>query len=296
MSAATAPDTLLDYYAQHSPLTDPGSSAPLFEDLPHDVPGLCQAIQGLVVHYRASGIAFSEERLREANTRWIEATLARIQTLNPSPLYVARAPMERFVGCCRDYTLLFVSVLRQRGTPARARVGFATYFSPDFHHDHVVAEYWHVGEGRWVTVDPELGDGFPFNVHDMPPGLFLTAAEVWQRYRAGTIDPENFGVAPDLPYRGGGFIRNYVIQELAALNKMEMLLWDSWGFMERSLDEMTAEELALFDRVAALLRSGDEVWPELRAIYEQTPGFAVPRVVKSHTQSGVQEVVLSRKS
>jgi hypothetical protein len=100
-------------------------------------------------------------------------------------------------------------------------------------------------------------------------------------------------VAPDLPYRGAGFIRNYVVQELAALNKMEMLLRDSWGFMERPLEQMTDAELALFDRVAALLCSGDEAWPELRAIYEHTPRFTVPPVVKSYTQSGVQEVALT---
>jgi hypothetical protein len=293
MRAAVPADALLGYYAQHSRITDPGASSSLVQDLPEDVPGLCRAIQGLVVHYRASGNAFSDERLREASTRWTRDILARIQARDPSPLNVAREPAERFVGCCRDYAVLFVSTLRERGLAARARVGFATYFSPDFRNDHVVAEYWHADQERWVLVDPELGNGFPFDVHDLPPDVFLTAAEVWQRYRAGAIDPELFGVAPDLPYRGAGFIRNYVVQELAALRKTEMLLWDAWGFMERPMEDMTADELALVDRVAALLRAPDAAWSELRSIYEQTPGFTVPRVVTSYTPTGVQEVRLS---
>lgn len=49
---------------------------------------------------------------------------------------------DRFVGCCRDFSLLFVAALRGRGVPARTRIGFAGYFAPDFHHDHVVAELW----------------------------------------------------------------------------------------------------------------------------------------------------------
>lgn len=47
---------MLSFYSIHSPFTDPSPWSHLLKELPSDIPGLCEAIQGLVVHYRASGI------------------------------------------------------------------------------------------------------------------------------------------------------------------------------------------------------------------------------------------------
>lgn len=219
---------MLDDYSRHSPFTDPGVHRERLDALPNEVPGLCHAIQGLIVHYRASGIPFPPERLREIDTRFVSSMLERLVTRDPAPLNEARAPEERLVGCCRDFATLFVSVMRERGVSARARVGFAPYLHQDFHTDHVIAEVWN-GE-RWVWVDPQMQpEWVPFDPHDMPASVFITASEAWRRYRQGTIDPDTFGVAPELLYRGAWFIRNYVLQELAALNGHEMLLWDQWA-------------------------------------------------------------------
>jgi transglutaminase-like putative cysteine protease len=40
------------------------------------------------------------------------------------------------------FTLLLVALPRARGIPARARVGFGTYFEPGQFLDHRVAEWW----------------------------------------------------------------------------------------------------------------------------------------------------------
>ena len=258
--------TMLDYYATHSPFSDPGQNAHLFDALPQDIPGICKAIRGLVVHYVASGIEFAPERKAEIDTRWTERILQAIHTRDARPLSEARAPEERFVGCCRDFALLLVSVLRTRGVPARVRIGFASYFSPDFFHDHVLTEYWHRGEARWVMVDPELEETYPFNTYDLPPGQFLTSSKVWQRYRAGKLGAEKYGVALHLPFKGDWFIRNYVLQELAALNKHELLLWDSWGEMSDTVEG----DLTNIDHIAEVVLSDD--WEETRALFEKMDG------------------------
>jgi transglutaminase-like putative cysteine protease len=58
--------------------------------------------------------------------------LGRLFELAERPLGESRSLSERLVGCCRDFTVLFLTMARELGIPARARVGFAAYFIPDF--------------------------------------------------------------------------------------------------------------------------------------------------------------------
>jgi len=58
--------------------------------------------------------------------------------------------------------------------------------------------------------------------------------------------------------------------DLAALNKIEMLPWDSWGAMRRSAWSPTREWLTLFDRVASLTRAPDD--------YLATCANAMPKI------------------
>lgn len=274
-----------EFYATHSAFSDPGQYGDLLEALPADIPSLCAAIRGLVVHYRADGIRFSPEREAEIDTRWMEGILGKIAARNPAPLVVPRAKEQRFVGCCRDFALVFVAAMRQRGVPARSRVGFATYFLPDFNPDHVVAEVWN--GGRWAVVDPELGGGSPFDPHDMPPGQFLSASEVWRRFRSGALEhPEHFGVDPNLPYKGDWFIRNYVVHELAHLNKRELLLWDWWGAMS---GELTGD-LDLIDHAANLIGRGDAVGERIIEMYEN-PALKASGRVRCYSPTGLEATV-----
>ena len=148
-------------------------------------------------------------------------------------------------------------MLRQHGIPARSRVGFASYFAPGWHHDHVLVEYWN-GE-RWVWADPELDPAgeWRFDGYDIDPraGLFDSAARVWSAYRAGTIDPDVYGVDSGLPIRGAWFIYDYVLHELAHRQKDELLLWDGFGAMTGDIADA---DLALADEIATLLLAADD--------------------------------------
>jgi hypothetical protein len=65
---------------------------------------------------------------------------------------------------------------------------------------------------------------------------------------------QQYGVDPELPFRGDWFVRNYVLQELAHRLRDELLLWDGWGAMARDLNG----DLGLVDEVAALLLAADD--------------------------------------
>ena len=105
---------------------------------------------------------------------------------------------------------------------------------------------------------PELdpAGGWRFDGYDIDPaaGLFDSAARVWTANRAGTIDPDVYGVDKGLPVRGAWFVYNYVLQELAHRQKDELLLWDSFGAMT---GDLAYADLALADEVAALLLAAD---------------------------------------
>ncbi|TCC34208.1 transglutaminase-like domain-containing protein [Kribbella speibonae] len=246
-------------YAIHTRFSDPGVHAGLFDALPDGVTEIAAVVRNLLIHYRGGGIEFTGERLAEIDNRWVSAILATDQKRSGTALAVPREPFDRVVGCCRDYTLLFVSALRHKGIPARSRVGFGNYFAEDFNPDHVVAEYWN-GD-RWVMIDAQMDPAEPkytFDVSDMPAGPFLSAAEVWRGYRSGELDGDLYGADPNpdapLKLHGGWFIRNYVHYQLAHLNGDELLLWDNWGTMSDTLDGADVE---LTDRIAELMVASD---------------------------------------
>jgi transglutaminase superfamily protein len=266
-------------YAMQTRFSDPGVHAGLFDGLPDDIPGIAAVVRNLLIHYRADGIEFTGDRLAEIDNRWVSAILATDQKRNGTALAVPREPFDRVVGCCRDYTLLFVSMLRHKGIPARSRVGFGNYFAEGFDHDHVVAEYWN-GD-RWVMIDAEMDPAdprFTFDVADMPAGPFRSAAEVWRGYRDGVLDGDLFGADPNpdapLKLHGGWFIRTYVHYQLAHLNGDELLLWDNWGGMSDTLD---GADLDLTDRIADLMLAsdnGDETaTKEVNDLYRTDPAL-----------------------
>ncbi|GAB2667483.1 transglutaminase-like domain-containing protein [Kribbella swartbergensis] len=268
----------MDYVVQ-TEYSDPGVHAGLYDALPDDIPGIAAVVRNLLIHYRAGGIEFTGERLAEIDHRWVASILTTDRKRNGTPLAEPREPADRIVGCCRDYTLMFVSALRHKGIPARSRIGFGDYFAQGFNHDHVVAEYWN-GD-RWVMIDAQMDpadEGFPFDVQDMPAGPFRSAAEVWLGYRSGELDGDTFGADPnpDAPLRlhGGWFIRNYVHYQLAHLQGDELLLWDNWGTMS---DTLEGADVDLTDEIARLLvasDNGDETaTKELATRYQSDPAL-----------------------
>lgn len=290
----------LAYYATQSPYTDPGTLAARYDDLPHDIAGLCRVVQGLIIHYRGGemfGHTIPQERVCEIDTRDVSKMLARLVELDPRSLTEPREPGNRLVGCCRDFATLFCSMARSRGIPARVRIGFASYFERDFNVDHAIAEVYDAAAGRWKLVDPELSPlhveqfALDFDPLDVPPGRFIAGGLAWQRYRSGADDPNRYGVAPDMDIRGSWFILDKLVQDLAAQNKMELLLWDAWGVMldPLSRDEPSADDLALLDRAAEVTQAGPDALDAARALYTGNPRLMVPDRVMRYSPAAEGE-------
>ncbi|WP_370970668.1 transglutaminase domain-containing protein [Amycolatopsis sp. cg9] len=275
-----------DCYVSHSRFSDPGAQASWLDAAPRDVAAMREAAYQLVFHYWAHGDitqhGFPASRREEITLRYASDMFACLRELDPAPPGGPRPPLHRIVGCCRDYTLLFVSMARHHGIPARARVGFAGYLMPGWYLDHVVAEV-HDGAG-WHLVEPGFGEpgDVGFDLLDVPRDQFLTGADAWTAARAGDLDPARLVVSPDLdaPFlRGLPYARHNLVLDLAALNKHEMLQWDLWGDLDTA-PELGPAALARTDELAELIADADV--DQLRVAFE-ADDVRVPPVIRSLT-------------
>jgi len=162
-------------------------------------------------------------------------------------------------GVCRDFAILAVSRFRERGTPARLRVGFADYLVPDHWEDHWLCE-WHDGE-RWKRLDVEFAaiGGTSFNALDVPRERFLTASEAWFRIKDEPEIASRFGVS-SLDLGGEWFVAGSLFREIAALRKLELKPWDYWGLSEnlsRVSTEWSQQARTTIDQLASRLKSAD---------------------------------------
>jgi Transglutaminase-like superfamily len=284
-----------EFWAAQSAVTDPGEFIGLVRDVPGTLSAIRAAARGLVFHYRAGGDfadnGISPDRIAEIDTRYAADMLALLASRAPVPLGDARLPRQRLVGCCRDFTVLFLSIARAHGIAARARVGFATYFDSGWYVDHVVAEVWDPSRGSWRLVDAELGDehvspadGASVDPEDLTSSQFLTGPAAWRACRSGAADPARFVVDPALHIpgtRGWPYVQHNLIHDLAALAKHEMLLWDNWGWTEVK-GEPSPRQLSVLDDLAALTIDSDVPAPTVMSFYGRE-GLTVPEQVISYS-------------
>lgn len=305
MPSALLAQDAATFYAAQSAFSDPNDLGRLYADLPDDPAHLARATRDLMVH-RLEGEPFrhviTQDRLHnDAETRYLDDILRIIIERNDAPLTQRREVGDRFVGVCRDFALLYCSFLRHAGIPARLRSGFADYFGSDgFNDDHVVTDYWD-NERGWLFADPQLADPVvsatlkvDFDPMDVPRNRFLVAGKAWQAIRAHDADPKTFGLR--LPEEKGMFGEWFVAHDmridLAALNKVETLLWDTWGAGAGGDREMTDATRELYDQVS-LVVCDDVPFDAARKLFAENEELRTPKTVLSLAPfNGPREVTL----
>jgi hypothetical protein len=234
----------LEYYATHGPLTEPGEFASELAALPADLQANCRFIQRIVLHadwaaaYGVADVGLSRETMPVSE----RLKLARHEL-----------PVRKTAGTCRDFALMLCSILRQRGTPARVRCGFATYFTANPFDDHWVCEFWNEKERRWALADAQLDElqrkhlRVDFDITDLPRGKFFNAGQAWSMSRAGKADVMAFGHDEA---RGAWFLRVNLMRDQLALRKREISDWDSWRALPAAGKTLSEKDLAECDRIA----------------------------------------------
>jgi hypothetical protein len=291
-----------EYYKQDGPMSALGAHAEEIRGLPKDIAGLCEVVQGVLIHRDIApwlyGITLTEAQRDDGHLRPIGQMLTRIHEIDSRPITKARDVGHRLPSVCRHFSLMLCSILRAQGVPARPRCGFGAYFTPGKFEDHWVCEYWNAGEKRWVLVDAQLDAiqrkalNITFNPLDVPHDRFIIAGDAWQMCRNGGADSNKFGLT-HAHLQGLWFVAGNVIRDLASLNRMEMLPWDVWGAMDMNDAALTDEKKALLDKVAALTLAGDDKFAEVRAIYDSDERLRVPPVVFNALRNAPEKIVAS---
>jgi transglutaminase-like putative cysteine protease len=236
---------------------------------------MAEVVGGVIVHRDETawrfGFTLPQRRRDEANTRYVEAILGRLGTL------VKRPPQDRFAGTCRDFTVVLCAMLREAGVPARARCGFAGYFIEGFFDDHWVVEVWDDDRG-WRLIDAQIASA-PKGTYrtdtdplDVPRDAFLVAGQAWLDCRAGRRDPDRIGTSA-AGLTGMWEIQGNVVRDLANLNRIETLPWDSWGL--KHYDQLEPADLELLDRVAAVSAAGGPL-QQAAEVYQRDLRLRVP--------------------
>lgn len=278
---ATSHNDILNYFLQSGLLSSlPAEIQP--ETLPDDLESLVKVVQGLLIHIFWSeryGVKLTPGRKDEVNLRSFAEKFPALYALDASPLNNSRPPEKRLVGNCRDFSNFLAILLRLKGIPARARCGFGAYFEPGKYIDHWVTEYWNQAEARWVMVDAQLDElqqevlKIKFNPLDVPSYQFITGGKAWLLCRSGQSDAQKYGI---LDMHGLWFIRGDLVRDFLALNRLEILPWDTYGLISKHDSQLTLKEMELLDKIAGLTLEPDEAFDEILSIYANTPDLRVP--------------------
>jgi hypothetical protein len=281
-------DSILEFYSAQGVITDPGKYAHLYDGLSGEVSQIVKAVQGVVIdgdHAKALGFDLpGKRRQHEENLRKVEDMLKCIKKMDDRALTESRPPDKRLIGSCRHFAVLTCSLLRHKKIPARARGGFETHHSPTAHHDHWICEYWNQTQQRWIQVDAEIDSDLKekwhidFDTLDLPAGTFMTGAKAWLLCRKGELNPEQFGVGGGANEWMGGwnFVLSEMILDVMALNKFELLPWDTNKLSEKYVSQLSQSDLELLDRVAHLIDEGNQSFPEIRRLYETNSSLRMP--------------------
>ncbi|MGH9046733.1 MAG: transglutaminase-like domain-containing protein [Acidimicrobiales bacterium] len=259
---------LLRFYETPTEASDLGRRAALAADLPSDPRELGEVVRGLLVHnyqVKVRGLELPAERMTHMQTVGAERILDNVVGLDASPLAVERPPERRMVGFCYHFALLHCALLRDAGTPARVRCGFASYFEPTRWIDHWVVEWWD-GKG-WRLEDPQIGRG------DLTEEDFRDGVTAWSSSRT---DPSYAGAYGNGELWGWDELRGSLINDVAALNKVEV---SGWYWCERlrvePIDEPHEELDASLDVLARLAAAAASI-AELNEAYELYPDVHPP--------------------
>ena len=108
-------------------------------------------------------------------------------------------------------------------------------------------------------------------------------------YRAGTADPDTFGLSV-VDEAGDWWIAGNLMRDAAALRNLELLPWDCWGAMPGPDEPIDTGPGHALDRLAPLTQSPDAKFAELQEHYDGDDRLRVPRRCGTHS-AGREETI-----
>lgn len=241
---------------------------------PDDISGIVEFVQNILIH---KGRAVKEEDLANNHDNPafdLKTNLQIIEKIEGVDISQPILVKDKVVCICRNYTMLLVAVLREKGFPARARCGFGMYFGGGDYEDHWICEYWSKEQARWIQVDAQMDSYWKemlhlnnswFNHLDMKRGQFLNGGQVWKLYREGIIDGDICGFSPE-GLLGEYYIRENMMRDFFALNNVEPTYGEDLPLAGKNLSQ---EDLERLDYISRVTQDPDMYFDEMQKIFSE---------------------------
>ncbi len=265
--------SVLDFYRQYSPYTDPGEYAYLYKNLPDSLPALCSLIKSQSIHPFAELPQYRDRIPKERWNEWlttfptVQSILKGLLSYDSRGFVKDRKVENRLILGCRENAILLASILKYRGIPARVRAGHAAYLEPGLHLSHTICEVWNEHDKRWMLVDPSTG------MVDFSREEFDFSNDLWLKLRKGEINPDLYMAPPN--YRGLVSIVGKISPDLSSLLGTEFTLTQYAPMMEyvfKNNNQLPKEQTEILDRICELMKSIDaDNLSKLQEIYNNTP-------------------------
>ena len=289
--------SILDFYRQYSPFTDPGEYAYLYKNLPDSLPELCRLIRSQYINY---GWELDKYRELIPKERWneslkyptVKSALEALLSYDSSGIVKNRRPENRLVLTCRDNAVLLASILKYRGIPTRVRYGFAPYLIPGFHSYHVICEVWNKNDNRWMLVDPSA-DKIDFSKEE-----FEFSNDVWLKMHNNEIDPKLYGIPGE--FTGLMPITLVLCSDNASILGTEYTIYKYPSIIDYAFqnnNQFAPKQIEMLNGISEVMKTlVPENLTKLQKIYNNTPEIQITKTFELHELSSENNAKVESKS
>ena len=145
---------------------------------------------------------------------------------------------KKIIGNCQTISLLCIGFMRELGIPSRYRFCLSTYFELGSYIEHIIIEYWCFSSNRWKILDPTLTQdmleknniSINYNFDNIPRQISNIFTDLWKKYRRGDLDIDVLHHKSNKKIFGYERFVWRTLQDILALNKIELFVWDYFDF------------------------------------------------------------------
>ncbi|KER03045.1 transglutaminase-like domain-containing protein [Photorhabdus temperata] len=145
---------------------------------------------------------------------------------------------KKIIGNCQTISLLCLGIMRELGIPSRYRFCLCTYFKSGSYVEHIVIEYWCFSSNTWKVLDPTVTHeiieknktSIDFDFDNIPKKKSNIFTDLWKNYRRGDLDIDELHHKSYKKIVGFERFVWRTLQDILALNKVELFYWDYFDF------------------------------------------------------------------